>query len=351
MAIHGLARALRDGGHEVTLLHAARSEHRVSLDGIRMVYIGTTRKSIYPLLIALRRLDRYHVIHANDESGAWFGLRSRLKRLPLVVQFQPPRVKPEGFLRSGWRWRYIGVAARNAPILVCPSDWLGRELARRYHLPDDRVRVVPYGVADHWFEVGSRDPVDRPPGPRVVLVNMKGVDVALRAFAAAVPSGEARLELFGTEKRAGETMELAGRLGIGERVVVHGFVPNEQLPARLLGADLLLHPTRSESFGQVLAEAAALGIPVISSRVNAVPEVVADGETGLLCPSGDVDAYAAALASLLSNGDLRRRMGKANRARADSRWRWERVVARLHSEAYAPLLETAQRSAADLNSS
>ncbi len=339
VAIHGLAHALRDRGHEVTLLHAARPEHRVRLDGIRILYLGVTRKSVYPLIVALRRLRRYDVIHANDESGAWLAVRSRVRGSPLVVQLQPPRVKRAGWFKLGWRWRYISVAIRNAPLLLTPSRWLAREVANAYGLPASRICAVPYGIGDRWFQ--ARIPwSSRSVGPpRIALVNMKGVDVALRAFAEATAGHEACLELYGAEKRSGEAMEFARNLGIGDRVKVHGFVDNTELPERIAEADLLLHPTRSESFGQVLGEAAALGIPVVSTRVNAVPEIVEDGETGVLCPIDDVEAFASALRGLLDQPERRRKMAESARQRADSLWRWDRVAARIEEDVYQPLRE------------
>ena len=63
-----------------------------------------------------------------------------------------------------------------------------------------------------------------------------------------------------------------------------------------------------------------------------------EGETGLLCPFDDADAWAAALGRLLEDAPLRRRMGEAARRRAERLWRWEHVVARLESEVYRPLI-------------
>jgi len=105
VAVHGFARGLRDRGHDVTFVQAARPEHRAPIEGVRMEYTGSTRKSVFPALLALRRVGSYDVIHAMDNAGAFFALRSRVERLPLVVEFHPPRVHDEPFWRAGWRWR------------------------------------------------------------------------------------------------------------------------------------------------------------------------------------------------------------------------------------------------------
>ncbi len=68
-----------------------------------------------------------------------------------------------------------------------------------------------------------------------------------------------------------------------------------------------------------------------------MPEVVEDGETGLLCPVDDVDAFASALAKLMRDTEWRRRMGQAARARAEGLWRWSTIAERLEREVYEPI--------------
>ena len=90
------------------------------------------------------------------------------------------------------------------------------------------------------------------------------------------------------------------------------------LPTVLRGADLFLLPSESESFGLAALEAMSCGVPVIASRVGGVPEVVIDGETGLLAPVGDIAAMAAHVVRLLADAPLRARLGQAARARAET---------------------------------
>src|SRR4029079_10864565 len=100
---------------------------------------------------------------------------------------------------------------------------------------------------------------------------------------------------------------LAGRLGIAERVHFLGAVPHSRLPAVLHAADLLLLTTEPpESFGIVLIEAMAAGLPTIATEYPGVRAVVDEGETGLLVPPGDADAVAGAIRRLLEAGTSRR---------------------------------------------
>jgi len=87
----------------------------------------------------------------------------------------------------------------------------------------------------------------------------------------------------------------------------------------------------------VLAEAAARGKPVVSTRTPASPAGVAEGETGLLWPGDDVAAFAQALGQLIASAELRRRLGDAARLRAEAEWRWERIATRMEDEVYRPL--------------
>jgi N-acetyl-alpha-D-glucosaminyl L-malate synthase BshA len=96
----------------------------------------------------------------------------------------------------------------------------------------------------------------------------------------------------------------------------------------LVGADVFLLPSESESFGLAALEAMSCEVPVIATQAGGLPEVVVDGETGFLCPVGDVDAMAAAALRLLSDEDLRRRFGAASRRRAVEEFSQDAVVRR-----------------------
>ena len=106
-----------------------------------------------------------------------------------------------------------------------------------------------------------------------------------------------------------------------------GFVPNAELGPYYRRAAVVAVPSRREGYGVVCAEAMAHGRPVVASAVGGLLDLVAHGETGLLVPPGDAKGLREALTWLLSDGDLRRRMGEAGRARARERLSWERATA------------------------
>ena len=87
------------------------------------------------------------------------------------------------------------------------------------------------------------------------------------------------------------------------RVCFAGSVPPEELSALYAGADLMVWPAINEAYGMAMLEAQATGLPVVAGRTGGVPDVVRDGETGVLCPIGDAAAFAEAVASLLADPD------------------------------------------------
>jgi glycosyltransferase involved in cell wall biosynthesis len=123
---------------------------------------------------------------------------------------------------------------------------------------------------------------------------------------------------------------------MGERVHFLGPVPHGELPDVLRACDLFLLTTEPpESFGIVLIEAMASGLPVVATDYPGVRAVVVEGETGVLAPRGDVGAVASRLRELVAAGaEGRRTIGAAGRARAEREWNWPRLVDRM-DRAYA----------------
>jgi glycosyltransferase involved in cell wall biosynthesis len=118
--------------------------------------------------------------------------------------------------------------------------------------------------------------------------------------------------------------------GLDGHALLHGRVANSVIGAHYARAGIFVFPSLwQEPFGIPVIEAMASGLPVVASRGGALPEVVVDGETGILVERGDSEALAAAIARLLADPHLRRRMGAAGRKRVQQLFTWDRSVARL----------------------
>jgi glycosyltransferase involved in cell wall biosynthesis len=182
--------------------------------------------------------------------------------------------------------------------------------AREFALGDRAAARAAYGLR----------PEDQVVGITGRLVAWKGHAVFLRALARlAETHPRARGLIVGdvesTEPRYREELEaLAGELGIRQRVIFTGHCAD--MPALLPALDVLAHcSVQPEPFGRVLIEGMAAGVPVVGAADGAAPEIIADGETGLLTPPADPEALARALARLLDETALAERIRAAARRR------------------------------------
>jgi glycosyltransferase involved in cell wall biosynthesis len=204
------------------------------------------------------------------------------------------------------------VLTRRATRVIAITEALRRFCIKGVGLPAEKVEVVHYGLDALPEPWGESPDVPLPDSARVLLcvsrlAEQKGVDVAVRALPAIRERHpDAMLVVLG------EGPERA-RLG-GEGVYLPGRVGD--VAAWYRRAELLVHPARWEGFGLALLEAMLAGKPVVATRVSAAPEIVVDGETGLLVPPNDPVALAEAVASLLANPARTASMGQAGLMRA-----------------------------------
>ena len=239
--------------------------------------------------------------------------------------------------------------------LVCPvSQATGRQMQAHFgpELSNTALRPVLNGN-DFWKQVPADQVSNRqlPETPTVISIGevkpRKGYHLSLAAFAllkARLPA--ARYWIIGHYQPNGyyaRLQEQVQRSGV-EGVTFLGAVTEQELASRYQGASLfLLAPQQDgyyfEGFGLVFLEAGAHGLPVVATRTGGVPEVVKEGETGLLVDADDAEGMAAALLRLLGDHSLNRSMGQANRAWAET-LTWENT-ARQQFQAYQEVLPPA----------
>jgi glycosyltransferase involved in cell wall biosynthesis len=219
---------------------------------------------------------------------------------------------------------------RRAGRVVAITHALARFLVERVGLPREKVTTIHYGL-DDLARPWGRNPAD-PVGEDVPLLlavcrlePQKGVDVAVHALARlreVEPAAE--LVVLGEGPERGRLEGLARELDVPVHLL--GRVPD--VAAWLRRADVLVHPARWEGFGLALLEAMLAQLPVVATNVSSIPEIVADGETGLLVAPDDPAALADALARVLDDPGT---FGAAGRERA----RAEFSVARMAEQTLA----------------
>jgi glycosyltransferase involved in cell wall biosynthesis len=170
----------------------------------------------------------------------------------------------------------------------------------------------------------------------------KGVDYLLKAFSLLQKrlgieqikkeqGGKIRLLIVGSGDLLPVYKKLASDLGIANKVIFTGFIPNEELARHYNLADIFVLPSidKSEAFGLVLLEAASSGKPVIASNLPGVRSVVKEGENGLLFQPKNEGDLASRISYLLSNEELRKKMGEAGRKMVEESYSWERIGKKL----------------------
>ena len=135
-----------------------------------------------------------------------------------------------------------------------------------------------------------------------------------------------KLLMCGDGPERAEAECLAWKLGVQDSVIFEGKQPQAQIRDYLSIADLFLLPSQSESFGLVALEAMACEVPVITTRVGGLPEVVAEGETGYLFEIGDVQGMAQAALQLLNDEGKREHMGKRGREIALANFTTDKII-------------------------
>ena len=219
----------------------------------------------------------------------------------------------------------IPAVYRDTPFLVI-SDSTKQDLVTR-GIDPAHVAVVHCGLDHERF---------RPTAPKAAtptvaflgrLRKYKGVDALLDAFARIVAElPMARLEIVGDGPHKKALEARAARLGLGERVRFHGFVPAAEKVALLSSAHVSVCPSPKEGWGLTVVESNACGTAVVASRSPGLVDSVKDGVSGLLVPHGDVAALAAAIRRVLTDDALRARLERDGLAWAGT-FTWDRCAA------------------------
>jgi phosphatidylinositol alpha 1,6-mannosyltransferase len=328
----GLARR----GHDVHVLApspdgpAGRSEHdRVTIHRVRSLRCpGQAAFRVSPPWQAagtasqlIRELapDVAHV-QAHFSVGRGLALAATRMDVPLVAtnHFMPENLFAHAHvpvrLRGGaarFAWQDLRRVYRRAQVLTAPTPRAVELLTRETGLPALAISCgVEIGSYGHGPAVESR--------PATILFvgrldPEKRVDELLHAAALLPTDHEWRLELIGDGICRDELEAMACTLGIAARVRFRGFVSDAELIAAYRACAVFCMPGVAELQSLVTLEAMAAGKPVVAADAMALPHLVRPGHNGLLHPPGDVRALSAALAEILDDQVLRRRMGAAGR--------------------------------------
>lgn len=297
---------------------------------------------IYALDHLVRDADIVHLHYpffGTGERISTLKRKGKIKKLVVTLHMDAAATGLKGFVFDLHRKLFQLSVLDAADVLIASSSDYARHSS--FAPWADRIIELPFGVDERRF-VPALDRDTSRPFTALFVGGMdrahafKGVAVLLEAIFRA-PNIKAKLIGDGNLRSSYES--LARRLSISDRVSFLGKLSSEELPAVYQSSDVLVLPSLSgaEAFGLVALEAQSSGIPVIASDLPGVRTVVADGESGILVPSGDVEALINAILRLESDKELRENMGIAGRKRVLDRFTWSRHIQGL-LDAYRSLM-------------
>ncbi len=328
--------------------------HQMTTSALIRVVVPFARQVIDQL-----RLDPPQVIHSHYWLSGWAGLLAkRALGLPLANSFhtlgrvknrnRAPGEAPESLVRIAAEREVIA----NSDCVMASTPAEAHELLEFYGADPNQLCTSPPGVDHRVFRPGSKIEARRrlglSTGPIILFVGriqpLKGPDIAIKAMEQVVERfPDAHLVVVGGPSgnsgwhEVQKLRQMAASGPLGGRVRFVAPLPHGLLVDVYRSADLLLVPSRSESFGLVAAEAQACGVPVVASRVGGLQFVVDHGNTGLLVEGWRPKDFAEAIVSLLEDSERLAAMRKAAFEWA-KRFSWEGTVDK-HLELYRVVLE------------
>jgi D-inositol-3-phosphate glycosyltransferase len=305
-------------------------------------------------VVAATRGGGFDIVHSHYWLSGWAGvLVKEAHGLPLANSFHTlGRVKDAARRRderpsSPTRLRAEEGVIALSDCVIASTPYEFEDLIDHYRASPERLCVSEPGIDHTLFSPGDRSAARREIGiadePLVLSVGRiqahKGLDVAVSMLPylpsqVAAGSGPTNLMIVGGPSGGDGSGELdrlvrqARALGVTDRVTFVEPQPHDRLVHYYRAADLLLMPSRSESFGLVAAEAQASGLPVVASRVGGLPYVVASSVSGLLINDHDPRSFATATTAILDHLDFRNNLAKGAVEYAE-RFSWTATANRL----------------------
>ncbi len=281
----------------------------------------------------LRRLTRYERQYYSQQLQVWqpdlvhahFAVDAayiidlcRQLKIPLVVSCYGYDISSFPNKDLGWGGRYLQKVWHNAACILAMSNDMRCDILA-LGCPDEKIRTHYHGINLTRFTYSERNNSDA--HLRLLfagsLANRKGVEDALRAFAQ-LSSHYPQLEMriIGTGYLRPKLEQLVSAWDLTGRVTFGGFVPHQQVQDELSSAHVFCHPSWTlkngdkEGIPGTIVEAMATGLPIVTTRHAGIPEMVRDGEDGMVVAERDIDAIAQAIATLVENPELRNQMGR-----------------------------------------
>ncbi|MBN1453573.1 MAG: glycosyltransferase family 4 protein [Anaerolineales bacterium] len=345
-----LAEQLVNQGHQVILLFGSQKKWLETSQGnpLRFTWPSPRPTSVQDALFL------YNLIRSYQPDGMIASFVSTNLMMPIGwVTGVPCRIAWYHTLKAQtdldpipqWKHKYLYMRKRAvfsaATHVIANSESALQDVHEAFHVPENKCHIFYFSMTDPLEKPDLRSPSEKKGDIICVgrLIPAKGQEILIRALALLKHIPEIRVEFLGDGWYKDAYQELAKELGVDDRCTFSGAVPHTEVLAKMASAGMTVLPSRSEAFGIVNIESMAVGTPVIASNVGGIPEVVRDGQAGFLVPPEDPEALAEKIELLLSDNELRERMGQNARERFLEKFKLQRNIGQ-----HAQLIEDLVRS-------
>lgn len=313
------SRAMQARGHRITIVCPQSSKlfERAADWGIEVVALPIEKKRLGALLALRRWLKSQNdidILNTHSSTDSWLAalaLRMGCKRIPII---RTRHISAAVKVTASNRWLY-GCAAQ---FVVTTGEKLRRELIENLHLTEQNTQSIPTGIDTTRFTPGDKIQARRTLnldqsaqwiGIVATLRSWKGHVYLLEAFAA-LKAPNARLLIVGEGPQMHNLRNKVQELAIAERV--HFAGNQKEVTPWLQAMDVFALPSyANEGVSQAVMQAMACALPVVTTDVGSMTDVIIPNETGLLVPIRDSAALGQALSELLNNPDLAQKIGQA----------------------------------------
>lgn len=351
-ATHNIALQLVRRGHAVHVLtsrYGHQPEEEV-IDGIRVYRVASWRRGIHDCglvgaasylffaFFKLRRLlreNKYDVFHYffSLPTGLLSLYSNGLCRFPYILSLRGSDV-PGYDPTAPWLQILHGLLKpitrliwKRAGTVVALSEGL-REFAHRT-APGVPIMVIPNGIDVEAFRPAGNGHSGPARLLKIItvarLIERKGLDLLLEAVSR-FSNPEIHLSIVGTGQEESNLKNLASQLKLTGMVEFHGYRSQPDLEKLYNEADLFVLPSMAESFGMVILEAMACGLPVVATNVGGIPEIIGQNENGILVDPGRVESLVEGIRILVSDPGMRARLSANNVAKVKDRFTWNKVA-------------------------
>lgn len=291
----------------------------------------------------LMKVSRYNAVHAYQASyggGAAWLLKTLYPKLPFILTMQEGKKLNAQPLILNWLRRMI---IKKADAVTVISRYL--ENFVRGTASDKKIHLIPNGVDLEKFQIPSHKlqttlkfqdqnyqtiiSVSR-------LVPKNGLSDLIRAFNIfneyyELQATSYKLLIIGDGPQREELFGLTKELGLEDKIVFAGNIPNENVHEYLASSSVFVRPSLSEGLGTAFLEAMAAGVPVIGTATGGIPDFLKNGETGLFCNIGDPQDIADKIKMILMDDELRNRLILNARKFVEEHYDWNKIAAKFRN--------------------